>query len=154
MKTIAVKLLYIALDVSIDVCMCHTTRAHTYTHTLMGVNIYMFYAVFNKYRKRHLHNTVNLITGEADVAPGALKVHTHSLTHTHTHIQSPPTCVHTYISLLQVPQGATDVPPDILSYYHPNLTISIVDDHTDWTPGSVPQPMDKCKQHRHFITFY
>jgi hypothetical protein len=71
--------------------------------------------LFNKYRKRHIHNTVNLITGEADVAPGSLKV----------------------------PQGSTDVPSEILSYYHPNLTINLVDDHTRWVPGSIPQPMDK-----------
>ena len=31
-------------------------------------------SVFNKYRKRHIHNTVNLLTGEADVAPGSIKV--------------------------------------------------------------------------------
>jgi hypothetical protein len=71
--------------------------------------------LFNKYRKRHLHNTVNLITGEADVAPGSLKV----------------------------PQGATDIPPEVVSYFHPNLTINLVDDHTRWVPGSIPQPMDK-----------
>ena len=46
---------------------------------------------------------------------------------------------------LQVPQGSTDVLPEILSYYHPNLTINLVDDHTRWVPGSVPQPMDKCE---------
>jgi hypothetical protein len=45
---------------------------------------------------------------------------------------------------LKVPQGSTDVLPEIVSYYHPNLTINVVDDHTRWVPGSVPQPMDKC----------
>lgn len=45
----------------------------------------------------------------------------------------------------QVPQGTTDVQPEVTSYYHPNLTINLVDDHTRWVEGSIPQPMDKCK---------
>lgn len=64
-----------------------------------------------------MHNTANLLTGESDVAPGTIKV----------------------------AQGATDVPPDIISYYHPNLTMNLVEDFTQWTPGSVPQPLDKCE---------
>ncbi len=28
------------------------------------------FVVFNKYKKRRIHNTVNLLTGQADVAPG------------------------------------------------------------------------------------
>ena len=48
-------------------------------------------------------------------------------------------------SLVKVPQGSSDVTPDIISYYHPNITVNLVDDHTQWVKGSVPQPMDKCK---------
>ena len=76
--------------------------------------------MFNKYRKRRVHNTANLLTGEADVAPGTVKV----------------------------AQGATDVVPDIISYYHPNLTINLVEDYTQWSAGSVPQPLDKCESRR------
>ncbi len=72
--------------------------------------------MFNKYRKRHVHNTANLLTGEADVAPGSLKVG----------------------------QGVLDTVPDIISYYHSNLTVNLVEDYTLWTQGSVPQPLDKC----------
>ena len=45
----------------------------------------------------------------------------------------------------KVPQGATGVPPEIVSYYHPNLTLNLVDDHTHWVEGTIPQPMDKCE---------
>ena len=77
----------------------------------------LHFVVFNRYRKRRVHNTANLLTGESEVAPGTLKV----------------------------AQGATDVVPDVISYYHPNLTINLVEDYTQWTPGSVPQPLDKCE---------
>ena len=76
-----------------------------------------FCAVFNKYRKRRIHNTANLLTGESDVAPGTIKV----------------------------AQGATNVEPDIISYYHQNMTINLVEDYTRWTQGSIPQPLDKCE---------
>ena len=46
---------------------------------------------------------------------------------------------------MKVPQGSSDVTPDVISYYHPNITINLVDDHTQWVKGSVPQPMDKCE---------
>ncbi|KAL8610919.1 Cleft lip and palate transmembrane protein 1 like protein [Nucella lapillus] len=50
--------------------------------------------------------------------------------------------------------GSTDVHPDlqqkenkssfeILSHWHPNLTINILDDHSPWIRGSVPQPLDE-----------
>lgn len=70
----------------------------------------------NKYRKRRVHNTANLITGQAEVAPGAIKV----------------------------PRGTVGVAPDIISYYHPNITVNLVDDQTAWTKGSVPPPFDQC----------
>ena len=69
-----------------------------------------------------------------------------SLSHTLSYSFSLSPSLSLSLSLWQVPQGATDVAPDILSYYHPNLTINLVDDHTHWTPGAIPQPMDKCKR--------
>ncbi|KAK0046519.1 cleft lip and palate transmembrane protein 1 isoform X2 [Biomphalaria pfeifferi] len=50
--------------------------------------------------------------------------------------------------------GQTDVHPDlvqkensstfeILSHWHPNLTINLLDDHSPWTSGSVPSPLDE-----------
>ena len=80
----------------------------------------LFVPVFNRYRKRRVHNTVNLLTGESDVAPGTMKVG----------------------------QGVVDAVPEIISYYHPNLTINLVEDYTQWSPSSVPQPLDKCKRQR------
>ncbi|XP_005100873.1 cleft lip and palate transmembrane protein 1 homolog isoform X2 [Aplysia californica] len=58
---------------------------------------------------------------------------------------------HTTVNLLT---GQTDVHPDlvqkenasafeILSHWHPNLTINLLDDHSPWIPGSVPQPLDE-----------
>ena len=37
------------------------------------------------------------------------------------------------------------MPVEIISYWHPNLTINLMDDQTPWVQGSVPQPMDECK---------
>lgn len=36
---------------------------------------------------------------------------------------------------------------EIISHWHENLTINIIDDHTPWVPGHVPPPLDD------FITF-
>ncbi len=33
---------------------------------------------------------------------------------------------------------------EVLSTWHPNLTINLIDDHTPWVKGSVPQPLDDC----------
>lgn len=74
-------------------------------------------AVLNQYRKRRIHNTANLLTGESDVAPGSMKV----------------------------AQGDTVTEADIISYYHPNITICLVEDYTRWAKGSVPQPLDNCQ---------
>ena len=84
----------------------------------------IFYLAMNKYRKRRVHNTANLITGQAEVAPGALKV----------------------------PRGTVGVTPDVISYYHTNLTLNIVDDQTAWTKGSVPVPFDQCVFSIDYIT--
>lgn len=34
---------------------------------------------------------------------------------------------------------------EVISHWHPNITINIVDDHTPWVKGSVPPPLDQCK---------
>lgn len=34
------------------------------------------------------------------------------------------------------------VKEEIMSHWHENLTINIIDDHTPWTRGHVPQPLD------------
>ena len=32
----------------------------------------------------------------------------------------------------------------VLSHWHPNLTINLIDDHTPWQQGSVPSPLNDC----------
>ncbi|TRZ06265.1 hypothetical protein HGM15179_020842, partial [Zosterops borbonicus] len=34
-------------------------------------------------------------------------------------------------------------PVEVISHWHPNLTINMVDDHTPWVRGSVPPPLDQ-----------
>ena len=36
-----------------------------------------------------------------------------------------------------------EMPTEIHSHLHPNLTIQIVDDHTPWVKGQVPAPLDE-----------
>ena len=33
----------------------------------------------------------------------------------------------------------------MISHWHPNITINLVDDHTPWVKGSVPPPLDQCE---------
>lgn len=37
---------------------------------------------------------------------------------------------------------------EVISHWHPNITINIVDDHTPWVKGSVPPPLDQCESRR------
>ncbi|PVD26713.1 hypothetical protein C0Q70_14391 [Pomacea canaliculata] len=64
-----------------------------------------------------------------------------------------------YHSTVNLLTGETDVHPDlqkkensssfeILSHWHPNLTINLLDDHSPWVQGAVPQPLDE------YIDFY
>lgn len=34
---------------------------------------------------------------------------------------------------------------ETISFWHPNLTINIVDDHTPWQRNQVPPPLNDCK---------
>lgn len=36
-------------------------------------------------------------------------------------------------------------PVEIISHWHPNLTINMIDDHTAWVKGSVPPPLDQSE---------
>lgn len=40
-------------------------------------------------------------------------------------------------------EKAETMKEEILSHWHPNLTINIINDHTAWTPGRVPPPLDQ-----------
>lgn len=41
-------------------------------------------------------------------------------------------------------QKAEKVETEIVSHWHPNLTICLVTDQTNWTKGSLPQPFSDC----------
>ncbi|ESO91931.1 hypothetical protein LOTGIDRAFT_233250 [Lottia gigantea] len=60
----------------------------------------------------------------------------------------------TFHSSVNLLTGETDVHPDlikkenmssfeILSHWHPNLTLNLLDDHSPWMRGSVPPPLDE-----------
>ncbi|XP_069500727.1 putative lipid scramblase CLPTM1 [Ambystoma mexicanum] len=69
--------------------------------------------MLNKYKRRRFLKTKNLLTGETEADPEMIK-------------------------------RAEDYGPiEIISHWHPNLTINIVDDHTPWVKGSVPPPLDQ-----------
>ncbi|XP_046847536.1 cleft lip and palate transmembrane protein 1 homolog [Xenia sp. Carnegie-2017] len=64
------------------------------------------------YRKRRIHRTKNLLTGEADIQRDSKT-------------------------------GDKNTPVELISYWHSNLTINLLDDQTQWTKGSVPSPLDE-----------
>ncbi|XP_033115819.1 cleft lip and palate transmembrane protein 1 homolog [Anneissia japonica] len=67
----------------------------------------------NKFKKRSFQKTRNLLTGETDASEEMIK------------------------------RAEEEGPVEILSHWHPNLTINIIDDHTPWKAGSIPQPLDE-----------
>ncbi|XP_007491636.3 putative lipid scramblase CLPTM1 isoform X1 [Monodelphis domestica] len=72
--------------------------------------------MINKYKRRRFQKTKNLLTGETEADPEMIK-------------------------------RAEDFGPvEVISHWHPNLTINIVDDHTPWVKGSVPPPLDQYVQ--------
>lgn len=34
---------------------------------------------------------------------------------------------------------------EVVSHWHPNITLCLVTDYTEWTPGMVPSPINECK---------
>lgn len=42
-------------------------------------------------------------------------------------------------------QKAADNLVEIISHWHPNLTINLIDDQTLWVQNTVPPPMNDCK---------
>jgi len=36
-----------------------------------------------------------------------------------------------------------NISEEVISHWHPNMTINLIDDHTPWTQGSVPPPLDE-----------
>ena len=36
-----------------------------------------------------------------------------------------------------------NISEEVTSHWHPNMTINLVDDHTPWTQGSIPPPLDE-----------
>ncbi|XP_072319817.1 putative lipid scramblase CLPTM1 [Eucyclogobius newberryi] len=69
--------------------------------------------MLNKFKRRKFLKTKNLLTGETEADPEMIK------------------------------RAESHGPVEIISHWHPNLTINIVDDHTAWVKGSVPPPLDQ-----------
>ena len=67
----------------------------------------------NRYKKRTIKKTKNLITGETKTDP----------------------------TLLEHMEKHGNV--EIISHWHPNLTINLVADQTPWTKGKIPAPLDQ-----------
>lgn len=67
----------------------------------------------NKYKKRYYKKTHNLLTGE------------------------------TAATKEEQSKVEANIKQEILSHWHPNLTINIIDDHTPWVRGQVPVPLDE-----------
>ncbi|KAJ8256399.1 hypothetical protein COCON_G00185510 [Conger conger] len=69
--------------------------------------------MLNKYKRRKFQKTKNLLTGETEADPEVIK------------------------------RAESHGPVEVISHWHPNLTINMVDDHTAWVKGSVPPPLDQ-----------
>ncbi len=41
-------------------------------------------------------------------------------------------------------QKAETLKEEVVSHWHPNLTISLVTDQTNWAQGAVPPPLNEC----------
>lgn len=70
----------------------------------------------NKYKKRSYKKTHNLLTGE------------------------------TAASAEEQEKANSNIQQEILSHWHPNLTINIIDDHSPWVRGQVPGPLQDFVQ--------
>lgn len=67
----------------------------------------------NRYKKRRFRDTHNLITGKTEK------------------------------SLEEQEKIKNKISEEIISHWHPNLTINMIYDHTAWTEGAVPAPLDE-----------
>ena len=67
----------------------------------------------NKYKKRYYKKTHNLISGE------------------------------TAASVEEQMKVQANIKQEILSHWHPNLTINIINDQTPWTKGAIPAPLNE-----------
>ena len=77
-----------------------------------------------KFKKREFKKTKNLLTGDTEAPPEQ------QLGENETHRI------------------------EILSHFHPNYTINVVDDHTPWKQGQVPSPLDKFILFDEFGDYY
>ena len=77
-----------------------------------------------KFKKREFKRTKNLLTGETETLPE-----------------------------LRLAENETNR-VEILSHFHPNFTINVVDDHTPWKQGQVPSPLDKFILFDEFGDYY
>lgn len=50
-------------------------------------------------------------------------------------------------------QKAELIDQEYVSHWHPNLTVNLVFDETNWIYGQVPQPLDECKFTDIFILY-
>jgi len=71
------------------------------------------YYQLNKWKKKSYKKTANLLTGQTEA---------------------------TEEEQAKVAEG---VKQEIISHWHPNITVNIVCDHTPWVPGQVPPPLDE-----------
>lgn len=67
----------------------------------------------NKYKKKRYQKTQNLLTGKTEATAE------------------------------EVAKVETGVSHEILSHWHPNLTLNLVDDHSPWVKGTLPPPLDE-----------
>lgn len=70
----------------------------------------------NKYKKRRYKKLHNLLTGETSASAESIK------------------------------KMEANISEEIISHWHPNMTINIIDDHTPWVQGSIPAPLDEYIQ--------
>ena len=96
----------------------YITKSGHVPHPSMGgehsptETIYRFKQL-NRYKKRTIKKTKNLLTGETKTDP----------------------------TLLEHMEKHGNV--EIISHWHPNLTINLVADQTSWTKGRIPAPLDE-----------
>jgi hypothetical protein len=84
----------------------------------------------NKFKRKVYKKTKNLLTGNTEQDEEYQKVR-----------QTPPS----YFLVTFLLQKADDKIIELLSHWHPNMTVNLLDDQSPWTKGSIPPPMDKCK---------